>query len=809
MNNNIITDWVKFELYPSLFERIDQALPEHSFKRCREGWRSSTYLSGAPHKRADKTVVTTKAPGIILEQGGKAMSLVDYVMERDRVEFIQAVKTLSAIAGVSIPKSPDYNPEAYRKYRDQANIMEEGNSYFIYCIEHSEGAEEVRAYLGSRGYSEEDIKAMELGYIPSQDKLFKYLQGKGYKTAQIDEAVGIKTDTRIGSSHRLTIPYRSGGTMKGFKIRTIGSSVPKYLNTSGLDKSGGLFNLSALKGDKDLIIVEGELDALHATAKGLDNVVALGGGSISPEQIRDAKKRGARSFTLCLDRERGKEAETLKRINSATEVILGEGVNRVYIVTLPEPEGDKTDPDRLIKESGIGALKEAIAGAQVWYTYRLQAILHKYGAIQDQRGLLDKDIDSLLDEVVETATRIKEPTDKDLYIKLFTSQDAVKGLGITEESLTITIDRLRATKERETQATELRVLLSKAMDLQAKGETEEALELMDKGVKEVRIKAKEEYITQLREIPTEEAIKEFFSKDPGGILSGYSIGEEEIVLPSGGLTGIAGATNHGKTDLLVNMALNAVKRYPEKEFYFFTYEMSQEAILVRFLNTYLDTDLQSHSNQRAIKHYFKTGSTQFIRGEVREYFLSKTEEFFRDIIGSGRLRVKGVDFTSPELNMALEELTKRGNIGGYFIDYFQLLRLPKDGYKNYSRQEELKIICQDLNTTAKKLQLPIILGAQFNREVTTPFRLHATNIGEAGDIERILDTLIGIWYTNKAIVSKDLTKADQAEISKRELDIKDRLYFYILKSRETATDTWTLLGYDGKRGVIKTPGKYF
>jgi hypothetical protein len=31
-----ITDWIKYELYPTLFQSIDTALPEHNFKRYAE-----------------------------------------------------------------------------------------------------------------------------------------------------------------------------------------------------------------------------------------------------------------------------------------------------------------------------------------------------------------------------------------------------------------------------------------------------------------------------------------------------------------------------------------------------------------------------------------------------------------------------------------------------------------------------------------------------------------------------------------------------------------------------------------------------
>ena len=447
------------------------------------------------------------------------------------------------------------------------------------------------------------------------------------------------------------------------------------------------------------------------------------------------------------------------------------------------------------------------------YRYQLRAIFNKYGTIQEERGgLTDRDRDSLLDEVVIVSTKL-QPIDRDVFLKELIEEKAIKELGISEESLSITVDRLTSTRDKEAQAKDFKKLLSEATQLQEKGETDKALELLDSKVKEVRLKDKKTSFNKLLEIPTEEDIKLHFSQHSESLRSGFYINKEELLLPSGGLTGIAGATGHGKTDFLINLTLNSVLNYPDKEFYFFTYEMSQEAILVRFLNSYLDIDLESYSNQRAIKTYFKTGSTQYIKAEARDFFTAKVKEFFKDIIGSGRLRVKGIDYTAPELNLALSELSKKENVGGFFIDYFQLLNIPKEGYKNYSRQEELKVICQDLNNTAKKLQLPIILGAQFNREVTTPFKLHPTNISEAGDIERILDTLIGIWFTNKKIVAKDLTKAEESDFKNLSLDTPDKLYTYVLKSRETATDVYELLDYNGQRGKIKNSnssgGSYF
>jgi len=792
-----ITDWIKYELYPTLLESIDTALPEHNFKIYSGGWRSKTYLDGSTHKdRADKTVVTKKAPGLILEQGGETLSLVDYVMRRDGVEFIQAVKTLADVVSLQLPTDPNFNKEDYQRYKDQATLLEDCNSYFIYCLENSTGADEVRAYLSYRGYSDEDIKSMELGYIPDQNKLFKYLLNKGYSQSLIDEVV--KLNKGIGSTHNITIPYRSGGSVKGFKFRTTGDTIPKYLNSTGLDRLGGFFNLSGIKGDKDVVIVEGELDSLSATARGVENVVATGGSSISSDQVKDAIRRGAKSFTLCLDNEPGKEEETAKRITSAIKVILGEEVNRVYIVTLPDLGGGKTDPDSLIKESGVEAFKEALRGALPYYEYSLQETLNKYGKIEEERGLQPKDIDRLLDEVVDTASQIPEPTDRDRYKNLFTSLDAIKGLGISEESLSITVDRLTSTRDKEAQAKEFKNLLSEATKLQDKGETDKALELLDKRVKEVKLKDKATEFSSLLIPIKEDELKQRQANKPESVNSGYTIGGEPLLLPSGAISILTAPTSHGKTTFLINMALNIATAYSDKEAYLFSYEEDGDSILINTLNTYLDEEISSN-NRRTLKSYFTTGSTEFIKSQSKDYFTSTKDKFFKELIETKRLNINYSSYNSDTIIEAIRYLHKNAKPGAIFIDYIQLLNLPKGKYKTYSRQEEIKEICIALKDVAVETGLPIILGAQFNRTVTNQLHLHSTKIGEAGDIERIANLIVGFWNNNFKPIA---TEGELNEINRKGV-VKDTFYTTILKNRGGRVGLEEILDFNGNTGKVK------
>lgn len=802
-----ITDWIKEDLYPALFESIDQAFPEHNFTRSREGWKSNTYLNGEQHKdRKDKTVITKKKYWLIHENGGDTLSLVDYVMNRDSVGFPEALKRLAQIVGLQIPKN-ESDHETIQKNKDVYHIREVCNEYFIYCLAKAPGAEEARKYLHSRGYSLEDALAMELGYIPSQEKVFAYLVNKqGFSQELVEDAIKIKKQEKVGSTHQITIPYRSGGSIKGFKFRTITDAKPKYLNSLDLDKLGGFFNISPLKGDKDLIIMEGELDSLHSSIKGLDNVVATGGSSISTDQIKDAVKKGAKSFTLCYDTEQPetKQAQDAEKgLNAALEVILAEGLNRVYIVTLPVPAAGeaKTDPDSLIKTQGIEALKSSIAHALPYYEYWLQAILHKFGKIEEQKpeGLTPRDINNLLDEIVETAAKIPDAIDRDRYKKAFVDLEPIREYGITEEALSITVDRLTSTREKEAQSKEFNRLLAQAKILQDKGATDQALDLLDSKIKEVKLKDKATEFSGLLLPIREEELKERMIKRPDSLKSGLIIGEEEVLLPSGAISIVAAPTSHGKTTMLINLALNVAHCYPDKEAYVFSYEEDGDSILINTLNTYTNRKL-SRNNRRSLKSYF-AGHPEFIEPTSFTGFETKKQEFFDQLISSKRLNIHYTTYDSDTLIDAIRYLHKNTNVGIIFIDYMQLLH-KKGGFK--VRQEELKQICLDLKDLAVETGLPIVLGAQFNREVVNQLRIHSTKIGEAGDIERIANLILGFWNNNFEPLGTDAEKDD---ISKLGMNKSNTLYTKVLKYRGAEVGMWSLLNFEGNTGKITNSGE--
>jgi hypothetical protein len=256
------------------------------------------------------------------------------------------------------------------------------------------------------------------------------------------------------------------------------------------------------------------------------------------------------------------------------------------------------------------------------------------------------------------------------------------------------------------------------------------------------------------------------------------------------------------------MALNVAQSNPDTETYLFSYEEDGDSILINTLNTYLDEDISSN-NRRTLKSYFTTGSTEYIKSQSRDYFTANKDKFFRELIETRRLNIHYSSYNSDTIIEAIRYLHKHAKPGAIFIDYIQLLNLPEGKYKTYSRQEEIKEICIALKDVAVETGLPIILGAQFNREVVNQLRIHATKIGEAGDIERIANLIVGFWNNNFKPLA---TEGELSDIKSKGATTPDTLYTTILKNRGGRVGLEEILSFSGNTGKIKnsnSPGSSY
>jgi len=253
-----------------------------------------------------------------------------FVQMQQSLEFREALLYLAEKAGVAVEDYSSHNRSPEEERESQAakerlrKLNEDALLWFHQMLLRSKDAAEARAYVQSRGISSESVVAFSLGYAPDRrEGLSSYLLGQGYTESELvsgglarmrDRGIGDSGGTGIGSGiydyfrHRLIFPIRdTRGRVIGFGGRAFGDAQPKYLNspqTLLFEKNSVLYAMDmardAIKQAKQVVIVEGYVDAVIAHQYGTKQTVACIGSAITEKHIQQLKKL-TRQVTLALD----------------------------------------------------------------------------------------------------------------------------------------------------------------------------------------------------------------------------------------------------------------------------------------------------------------------------------------------------------------------------------------------------------------------------------------------------------------------------------------------------------------------------
>ena len=381
-----IKELLDFEIYPNLdrAETVKGLTPQDKGKY----YLLTCPNCGKPETSLYKTGIHIKCSR--LNKCGYAQSLWDYIQNTKGLTNQETLRELARLAGYKLPELEGYSEENAEKARERANILEVALEYFKAQLWRTGRGKEVLGYLKERGYAEEEIKGMELGFYPSQVELEAYIMNRvsTVSTANTLNTFGLTgRDKRLGDTHKLVIPYRDPvGRLKGFVVRTIAKTEPKYLFTYGLEQDT-LFNLHEARGQETLIVVEGFLDVLIATERGVKGVVGVGLAGLTETQLDNALKYRVKSFVLALDNDEKGQKETERALD-----LLNRKRLEASVATLPE--GYK-DPDEMINGSKekelpalkIGAFREIISNSENGVRWKAKRLLSK----QSKKGLHNTD----------------------------------------------------------------------------------------------------------------------------------------------------------------------------------------------------------------------------------------------------------------------------------------------------------------------------------------------------------------------------------------------------------------------------------
>ena len=824
-----LTDFINSELYPRLFDVVDRAFPLMDFETYRGGWASPCKLDGSSSHdgRQDKSVITPRYPHRVLEQGGDSENLIDfYIRHNPSLSFIEAVRELCSICGLTLP--PMEGEEQYRAYKEKQERLEEVASKMAAALYTDEGADTLDYLRNSRGYTDEFIKWAGFGFVsPSlRDELrepFRYTNQEGEEKNRCTYLAG--------KTHNLAIPYRAGGNIQGFVFRTTDrehlESKAKYMDafiSATASKKYHLFGLTGLRlsgnkeRDRDITIVEGEIDALRAIYAGLPNVVAASGGEVSAEALSEAQRRGVKRVTLLFDYDTPKEEQTLEEKQEETDRKIEKAVATIneagltpFVASFPS-DGGKVDTDNYLRDHSGDELREIVETAQPAPLWKSNRLIRKATEGKSE-GLTQKELHELRGKIIDLANSpYTTPIYRDIILRQF---NEATGDYITLSALLEEANKEKAAQDELRQRQETIDLTGKALKLAQDGRAAEALSLIQDKAKELQQISREAENSELLINPTAEMIKNNLKQRPTGIATGYIFENgngmrEEFVLPSGALTYICAPTSHGKSRMLENLALNLATNGEEGDVLYFSFEEDSVAIQEQLLNIHANMKL-SQNNSRSLKAYLRDGTTQYFTGGVSVAELQAKEAELYALLTSGKLRVYYRDYGSSELMEAIRYVAKRIKVKAVFIDYIQLLHT--NGTR-LQRREELGEMCKDFWRLATELSLPIILAAQLNREAYSPLDMTSQNIAEAADIERSANTILLLWNSSfkptpqksSYYRSKDgdsLTEeAKKLESRGFNIGTGGKIYAKISKNRGGTPNMDAILDFNGNTGRI-------
>ncbi|MBL8660790.1 MAG: DNA primase [Rhodospirillales bacterium] len=280
-------------------------------------------------------------------------SAIDFVMQADRLEFRDAVASLAALAGLSVPDEDKVRrPEDDQRARLYA-VNEAATQCFEAALRATDGRDAL-AYVRSRDLGRELIGRFRLGYAADGGGLRAALRRDGFSD-EIMVAAGLLVRGDDSGRppyprfrNRVMFPIADAqGRILGFGGRSLGDAQPKYLNTAETEvfHKGRLLYGLALAGEaarrrRTIIVVEGYMDVIGLARTGIDHAVAPLGTALTEDQLR-LLWRLVPEPILCFDPDRAGRRAAMRAAERALPLLrAGIGLRFAFLAT---DTGD--DPD--------------------------------------------------------------------------------------------------------------------------------------------------------------------------------------------------------------------------------------------------------------------------------------------------------------------------------------------------------------------------------------------------------------------------------------------------------------------------------
>lgn len=708
-------EFLEGHVFPAVFDHLDRVFPELGLVRKGRGWEATNRETTKDRFGARAARVVCNRPGGFLVHGGGNVRWLAYLRggEMPRgADFVEAVKELAGFVGVDVaPLERELTPEeaeGLARLDRRRDLLEDFAEVAREALLNHPEAAIARQHLLDRGFAKDELERLPLGFYTYQKQMTAYLTQRGYTEAELT-ASGVLADVRWDG--RLVLLWRDErGHVATVTARNLIPELEqegkKYLNLKGGTKPVA-FGLDVARRsqaarDKGLVLVEGPMDVVLLQARGVDNVAALGGAGdlLTVERWEKLAALGFSSFTLALDNDEAGRAGTVKALENLRKV---DNVRKVYVIR-EGALGKAKDPDELVRAEGLEAFLEALDKARPWALHLGDHLLGNVTPESEDRAKREA-----VDRVLELAARRDvDALDGEGLLNL-----AAERTGYTVEALAEVGLSARERRAREDAELELRDAARALGD-----------ELGKPGADPFALAAafsKRLSVVHGRTDDTPPAfsvdglLRELANTSEGLRTGWPAVDKLGVRFCPKELAVLAARTGHGKTSALVHLLKTWLEAKPDAPLVFFSHEEPPELVLCRLM-ALLTATLPGSADRWTFAEVRDWCRSRDSRGP--DYGWPKPDRL-EEIKGHLRnledrlVLVHRPGWSAERMASYAHELAQARGVGAVLVDYLQ--RLPVES-KADRRDIEVSRIGQALKALAVDLGVPVVVGAQINRE---------------------------------------------------------------------------------------------
>ena len=348
----------------------------------------------------------------------KGGDVFTFVSEIEKVSFKEALELLAERAKIPLPVSEnaEFNKTQYLK--DKMYKVNAETTLFYHERLYKPLAKIAQDYVKQRKLDNNTLKAFKIGYSGEYNELYKYLKSKGFKDEEI-LSTGLVNKNDRGEyidrfRKRLMFPIMDvSGRVIAFGGRKLDNNekVAKYINSNEnlvYSKKKNLFalNLAKQSDSKNIILVEGYMDAISLYQRGFNNVVASLGTALTEEQGR-LLRRYCEQVILSYDSD-GAGQEAIMR---GLTILEDQGCDARVL----QMDGAK-DPDEYVIKYGSGRFKLLVENAISLVEFKIKMLKNKYN--------LENSNDKIrfLKEITKILSSVENKIEREIYIDKIAEQ---------------------------------------------------------------------------------------------------------------------------------------------------------------------------------------------------------------------------------------------------------------------------------------------------------------------------------------------------------------------------------------------------